>query len=45
MPEKSPQGHQEELLDLLAYLTGHFVIASSRDEHTSRHCTRNCREH
>ena len=33
MPEKSPQGHQEELFDLLAYLSGHLEIASSRDEH------------
>ena len=33
MPEKSPQGRQEELFDLLAYLTGHLEIATSRDEH------------
>ena len=33
MTEKSPQGHREELFDLLAYLTGHLVIATSGDEH------------
>ncbi len=33
MIEKSPEGHGEELFDLLAYLTGHLVITNSRDEH------------
>ena len=33
MIEKSPEALQKELFDLLAYLTGHLVIATSRDEH------------
>jgi hypothetical protein len=33
MTEKSSQGHREKLFDLLAYLTGHLKIATSRDEH------------
>jgi hypothetical protein len=33
MTEKSSRGRQEQVYDLLAYLTGHLQIASSRDEH------------
>src|SRR5438552_1388786 len=33
MIKKSPQGHREELLDSLAYLTGHLELATSRDAH------------